>query len=181
MHESFREVNASDALDAIAQIGVALAGFAGIVGALAGEKLRPRQPEVWYPFWALISSGLGVVFAALLPFVLFQFELGERVAWTGSSAFLLVLTAGNLAFFLPRILRSARLGVFRRIPIITVPIDSACVLVLVTQALNVLGVGFAQSVGGFLVGLYLLLVVSTLNFAFLLYVLGRAPDASTEG
>lgn len=55
-------MNAENTLETIAQIGVALAGFAGIVGALAGERLRPAHPEVWHPFWALISSGLGVVF-----------------------------------------------------------------------------------------------------------------------
>jgi hypothetical protein len=168
-------MNAENTLEAIAQIGVALAGFAGIVGALAGEKLRPTHPEVWYPFWALISSGLGVVFVALFPFLLYHFGASDNVVWAGSSAFLFVVTASNLAFFLPRILRAARNGAFRRIPIVAVPVDSASYLVLATQALNALGIGFAQSVGGFLIGLYLLLVISALNFAFLLFVLGRAP------
>lgn len=73
-------MNAENALATIAQIGVALAGFAGIVGALAGERLRPTHPEVWYPFWALISSGLCVVFVALFPFLLHYFRAPEMVA-----------------------------------------------------------------------------------------------------
>lgn len=174
-------MNAENTFETIAQIGVALAGFAGIVGALAGEKLRPTHPEVWYPFWALISSGLGVVFVALCPFLLYYFRASEDIVWAASSAFLFVLTACNLAFFLPRILRAARNRVFRRIRIVAVPVDSASLLILVTQALNVLGIGLAQSVGGFLIGLYLLLVVSALNFAFLLFVLGRAPDGPADG
>ncbi len=163
--------------EAVAQIAVVLAGFAGIVGALAGEKLRPMNPEVWYPFWAMISSGLGVLFAALFPVLLFQFAMSDKLAWAASSAFVFVLTSLNLAFFLPRILRASRNDEFRRIRAIAMPLDLASFLVLTTQALNTLGIGFARSIGGFLVGLYLLLLVSALNFAFLLYVLGRAPDA----
>ncbi len=173
-------MNAENALESIAQIGVALAGFAGIVGALAGEKLRPTHPEVWYPFWALIASGLGVVFVALFPFLIQQFRVPESTIWAGSSAFLFAVTASNLLFFLPRILRAARNGAFRRIRIVAIPVDSASFLVLATQALNALGIGFAQSPGGFLIGLYLLLVISALNFAFLLFVLGRVPDGPTS-
>jgi len=36
-------------LEAIAEIGVSLAGFAGIVGALAGNQLRPGDRGVWLP------------------------------------------------------------------------------------------------------------------------------------
>jgi hypothetical protein len=173
-------MNAENALETIAQIGVALAGFAGIVGALAGEKFRPTHPEVWFPFWALISSGLGIVFVALFPFLLHHFDAPDNIVWAGSSAFLFVVTASNLAFFLPRILRAARNRAFRRIPIIAVPVDSASFLILGTQALNALGFGFVQSTGGFLVGLYLLLAVSALNFAFLLFVLGRTSEGPKD-
>ena len=174
-------MNAENTLEIVAQIGVALAGFAGIVGALAGEKFRPTHPEVWYPFWALIGSGLGVVFVSLLPLLLHHFRAADNVVWAASSAFLFVLTAGNLAFFFPRILRASRRREFRRISAIAIPVDSASFLVLATQALNVLGIGFARSVGGFLVGLYLLLLIAALNFAFLLYVLGRLPDTTADG
>jgi len=50
-------MHAESLLEAIAEIGVALAGFAGIVGALAGEKLRPEDPGLWLPFWVMISGG----------------------------------------------------------------------------------------------------------------------------
>jgi hypothetical protein len=171
-------VDKQSTLETIAQVAVALGGFAGIVGALAGDKLRPTQPEVWLPFWALISSALGLVFVSLFPLLLDPFQFADSVVWAAASAFLFTLTAINLAFFLTRLLRASRAGVFRRIPTFQVPLDCACVLVLVTQALNAFGLGFSQSVGGFLVGLYLLLLVSSLNFAFLLYVIGWRPDDS---
>lgn len=171
-------MNSESTFEALAQIGVALAGFAGIVGALAGERLRPVHPEVWYPFWAMISSGFCVVFAALLPVLLHQFAIPDNLTWAASSTFVFVVTLSNLAFFLPRILRAARNGQFRRIRTIAVPVDLTSFLVLATQALNALGIGFTRSIGGYLVGLYLLLIVSALNFAFLLYVLGRAPEGA---
>ncbi len=57
-------------------------------------------------------------------------------------------------------------------------------LLLISQVLNTLGIGLPQSVAGFLVGLYLMLLISALNFMFLLYVLGyprRAPPAGKSG
>ncbi len=92
-------------------IGVSLAGFAGIIGALAGEKLRPAEPEVWLPFWVMISSGLSIVFAALFPFLPYYLCAADRVSWAASSAFVTILTACNLAFFTPRFLRAQRDGV----------------------------------------------------------------------
>jgi hypothetical protein len=48
-------MDAESLLEAIAVIGISLACFAGIVGALAGEKLRRANPQVWLPFWVMIS------------------------------------------------------------------------------------------------------------------------------
>ena len=165
-------------LQTIAQIGVSLVGFAGIVGALASDKLRPAHLEVWLPFWAMICSGLVLVFGALAPQILQPFGLRENAVWAASSAFVLVLTAANLASFLPRILRATREGTFRRIRTIAYPLDGACFAVIGTQLLNAFGIGFGQTGAGFLLGLYLLLFVSSLNFAFLLYVIGRPPSST---
>ncbi len=167
-------MDAESTLQTIAEIGVSLAGFAGIVGALAGEKLRPAHPEVWLPFWAMIASGLDITFSALFPFLPYHFSAPDPWIWASSSAFVTAVTGSNLVFFMPRIRRAAREGVFRRIPLIAVPIDTSCALVICSQVLNALGIGFSHSSGGFLIGLYLLLLVSGLNFVFLLYVLGHA-------
>ena len=170
-------MDVENTLQTIAQIGISLVGFAGIVGALAGDKLRPAHLEVWLPFWAMIWSGLGLVFTALMPQLLQPFGLRENVVWAASSALALLVTAIGLSFFLPRILRATRAGTFRRIRSIAYPLDTASFAVMLTQLLNALGIGFAQSAAGFLLGLYLLLFVSSLNFAFLLYVIGRPMDS----
>lgn len=168
-------MDAESTLGTIAEIGVSLAGFAGIVGALAGEKLRPEHPEVWLPFWVMISSALGVLFAALFPFLPHGLGASDRVSWAASSAFVTVVTAVNMACFTPRIWRAQRDGVLARMLFFDVPLNASTVLVLVSQVLNTLGIGLEQSSGGFLIGLYLLLLMSGLNFVFLLYVLGRTP------
>ena len=174
-------MNASSILETIAVIGVSLAGFAGIVGALAGDKLRPANPEVWLPFWVMISSGLLIVFAALFPFLPFYLGAPDRISWAASSAFVTVLTACNLAFFTPRFLRAQRDGVLARALAFSALMYLSSFLLLVSQALNAVGIGLSQSAGGFLIGLYLMLLISALNFVFLLYVVGgpsQGPPAA---
>jgi hypothetical protein len=166
-------VSAESILEAIAYIGVSLAGFAGIVGALAGEKLRSEAPEIWLPFWVMISSGLSIVFAALFPFLPYHLGASDHVSWAAASAFVTVLTACNLAFFTPRFVRAQRVGALARTFAFTVLLYLISFFLLVSQVLNTLGVGLPQSTGGFLIGLYLMLLTSALNFVFLLYILGR--------
>ncbi len=166
-------MDAESILEAIAEIGVALAGFAGIVGALAGEKLRPADPELWLPFWVMISGGLSIIFAALFPFLPYHFGAPDHVSWAASSAFVTVLTACNLAFFTPRFVRARRDGFLAGTLAFDVLLYLISFFLLVSQVLNTLGVGLPQSAGGFLIGLYLMLLISALNFVFLLYVLGR--------
>ncbi len=174
-------MDAGSTLETIAQIAVALTGFAGIAGALAGEKLSPANPEIWLTFWAMISSSLGVLFAALFPFLPYLLGASDNITWATSSACILAFTACNLAFFMPRILRAQRDGTLPIVLGFVVPLNVSPLLVLVSQLLNVLGVGLRQSAGGFLVGLYLLLLIAALNFASLLYYLfrvrGRHPVA----
>lgn len=166
-------MDAKSILETIAEIGVALAGFAGIVGALAGEKLRRENLELWLPYWVMISGGLGIVFAALFPFLPYHLGAPDHISWAASSAFVTVITACNLAFFTPRFVRARRDGVLVTMLAFVILLYLISFFLLVSQVLNTIGVGLSQSAGGFLIGLYLMLLISALNFVFLLYVLGR--------
>lgn len=168
-------MDATSTLEVIAEIGVALAGFAGVIGALAGEKLRPADPEVWLPFWVMISGGVSIVFAALLPFLPCHFGATDHVTWAVSSAFVTILTACNHAYFTPRFIKAQRAGVLARTLTFSIFLHLISFCLLVSQILNMFGIGFSQSVGGFLIGLYLMLLISVLNFVFLLYILGSPP------
>ena len=166
-------MEAESTLETIAEIAISITGFAGIIGALAGEKLSPAHPGVWLPFWVMISGGLCVLFGALFPFLPHQLGAPDAVSWALSSAVVAAVTACNIAFFFPRILRAQRDGVLARIPIIDAVLRVIPFLVVASQVLNALGVGLSRSAGGLLIGLYLSLLVAGLNFAFLLNVLGR--------
>lgn len=171
---------AESILEAIAAIGVSLAGFAGIVGALAGDKLRPADPGLWLPFWVMISGGLSLVFAALFPFLPYYLGAADHVLWATSSAFATVLIACTLSFFTPRFLRARRDGVHAGSLAFDILLYSISFILLLSQVLNTLGIGFPRSAGGFIVGLYLMLLISALNFVFLLHVVGyghRVPPA----
>lgn len=164
-------MDAESSLQTIAQIAVSLAGFAGIAGALAGGKLRPSHPMVWLSFWMLISSSFGVLFSALFPFLPHHLGVPDDVAWAVSSGLMAVLTLCNLGFFLPAITRAKRAGTLVGIPAFEIPLNVCPTLVVGSQLLNTLGVGFDRSAGGFLIGLYFLLLIAVLNFVQLLYVL----------
>jgi hypothetical protein len=128
----------------------------------------------------MISSSLGLVFSALFPFLPYHIGVPENVVWAASSALVSVVAACNMAFFLPRIWRGQRDGTVPKTLVFDVSVQVSSVLVLVSQVLNTLGIGLSRNAGGFLIGLYLILLIAGLNFAFFLYVLarsGRHPPA----
>ncbi len=171
------KVDGENTLQTIAQIAVSLAGVAGIAGALAGAKLRPSQPMIWLSFWVLISSSFGVLFSALFPFLPHHLGARDDVAWAVSSGLMAVVTLCNLGFFLPAIARAKRAGSLVAIPAFEIPLNVCPALVVGSQLLNALGVGLGRSAGGFLIGLYFLLLIAVLNFVQLLYVLDDTAES----
>ena len=171
-------MEAAGTLEVIAEISIAFTGFAGIVGALAGARLRPDQPHVWLPFWAMIETGLGTLFAALFPLLPYYLGLPDQYVWSASSGLVVILIACHLVFMSPRFLRAFRDGSFLRLPAIDIPLWMALFIALASQLLNAIGVGLPQSAGGFLIGLYFLLLISGLNFAYLMFVLVRPENGN---
>jgi hypothetical protein len=102
----------------------------------------------------------------------------DTVAWATSSSLVTIVTACNLAFFLPPIQRAKRDGSLVAIPAFEIPLNLIPLSIIVSQTLNALGIGLRQGAGGFLVGLYLLLLLTALNFVQLLYVLDRTPETA---
>ena len=164
-------MEAQSTLEVVAEISIAFMGFAGIVGALGGRRLTPERPHVWFPFWVIIEVGLGTLLVALLPMLLHHLGLPDRLVWASSSAFVAIMVICHVLFMGPRFLRAMRDPSWVRLPALERSVQLSLLLLFVSQVSNAIGVGLPQSAGGFLIGLYLLLLMSGLNFSYLLYVL----------
>jgi len=169
-------MEAEGTLGVVAEISIAFTGFAGIVGALAGAKLRPAHVQVWLSFWFVIEGGLGTLFAALFPMLPYHLGLPDPHVWSASSGFVFILIVCHIAFVSPRFIRASRDPSYVRVPALQIAARSALVIALVSQLLNALGVGLPQSAGGFLIGLYCLLLLTGLSFPYLMFVLLRPED-----
>ena len=89
-------VQGSEALSTIAEVGLGLAGFTGILVALGQSPEASSRPGVLRLLLLLVSS-LGAVFLALLPFALQESGVSSGACWRLSSALLAVFTSVSLA------------------------------------------------------------------------------------
>ena len=99
----------ADALGLIAEVGIAIAGFVGIVVALRaqGEPLRAYEA---LQVGTLLGVSAEAVLLALLPFALHFVGLGSAMTWALSSAAMLILL-GTLQVVTFRLARRLQPGV----------------------------------------------------------------------
>lgn len=164
----------SDAFSTLAEVAVAFLGFTGVVGIFGG---RGRPPAVTLRLWVMVELGLALLLLALLPMVLH--ELGSRGAalWTLCSGAAALFVLAHFAFVVPRIVPYLRAGTWGRVPGgVNGAVPALLLASLLTQGLNAAGLGLERSHGGYLLGLFLVVAGSGLNFFALLVVL-RASDA----
>lgn len=178
-------MEAQGTLQVVAEISIELTGFAGIVDALASGRLTRQQPHIWLPFWSVLELGLGTLFAALFPMLPYHLGAADWLVWATSSGFVVFLLGCHMAFMAPRFLGAAGNPSYVRLQALENVLRVALLLALVTQRLNTIGVGLRHTAGGFLIGLYCLLLVSALNFTYVIFVLIRpengAPAAARNG
>ena len=82
-------------LETIAEISVAFAGFAGIVGVF-GRSALPPEVRVWRVRTMILTSLLTLC-GALLPILLGQFAISVEAVWRSCGLFLAVITFVQLA------------------------------------------------------------------------------------
>ncbi len=85
-------------LETVSEIGVALAGFSGIVTALSDRADQPWGPADWYRLKALLIWSLGAALLALLPSGLSAVPDLES-PWRISHTVFAVLHGGCLAWY----------------------------------------------------------------------------------
>jgi hypothetical protein len=90
-------------LATFANLGVALAGFSGIVVALGGHARGEWSSRDRYLLTALLASSGGSALLSVLPLVLASAQLAEPTIWVVSSGSAIVLQASLFAFRLRNI------------------------------------------------------------------------------
>jgi hypothetical protein len=163
-----------EALSTIAEVGLGLAGFTGILVALGRSGATFSRPEVLRLLLLLVSS-FGAVFLALFPFALHESGVSGVACWRLSSAVLAAFTSISLAYLGYQIQRHrGEFGeLFSRVVFVSVATGSLVIVVL--QLGNVVGLGAPPRSGPYLFGLLWLLFIASLQFARILFV--RRPGA----
>jgi hypothetical protein len=160
-----------EALSTIAEVGLGLAGFTGILVALGRSQTAFSKPEVLRLLLLLVSS-LGATFLALLPFALHESGVGGPTCWRLSSALLAAFTSTSLAYLGYQIQRHRdEFGaLFSGTVFVVVTTGSLAIVAL--QLVNAIGPGALPRSGPFVFGLLWLLFIASLQFARILFVRG---------
>jgi hypothetical protein len=153
-----------------AQLALTLAGFAGVVGALA----RPLTPLVRHRFLVLLSIALRQVVSCVLPVWMFSFMASESLVWRIASLVGAALYVVHMIWAVWR----RRLSVSPGQPILN-PTMSRVLFVTswvsgLSFAINAIGVPFAPSFA-----LYYLALLAALVSGFIIFA-GTPAGAADE-
>jgi hypothetical protein len=163
----------SDALGLIAEVGIAIVGFAGVIAALRAQGGR---------IGAYAATRIGILFVfsasavllALLPFA-FQFaDLASATIWAlSSSAMLLIL--GTVQFVMFRISRSARSSAPEdRAPGFGLVMTYSFGTLAGVHVLQLANAAFFRQLWPFYIGLLIITTFSLFMFAYNLFVPSRS-------
>lgn len=171
-------MNEADQLLTIAEIGAALTGFTGIIGALqGGPALTSQRSRV--SFWLMLEFSIVTILFALLPVGVMNFDLTGPTVWmlvSGAMAIFIVahvVVAGR--YIMPLTLAGAWPRAYSRT---VVPVFGLTALILV---LNALGIGFERSFAAYFIGIMLFVVLACLNFVTLMYTIIDASLQQASG
>ena len=165
-------------LTTIAEIGIALAGFSGLVVVLRKND-GPLNAIEKYRMSVLLAMAFGAMFLALMPGILMRLGLSGDILWKVSSALLVVF---SIIFVLAWVLSSRRFFHVAR-EIFNVPAFAAMTIGhLVNMLLQtgvVLGLWADQSIGVYLLGLAWLLAHASQQFIRMLFI--QPGNAANRG
>ena len=165
-----------DVLIAIAQIGVALAGFSGLIAAIrttAPEGWHPRDP--WSLSWMLATS-IGALLLALLPLWLGLFPLETDSVYRISCAVACVYTGVLVVVRAIAGRRLTRAGFPPRVPYFPLTLTCLLTVAAIATGIGVFGVWGDAIVPVFAGALFILLLASVLVLAIFLILLARTFD-----
>jgi hypothetical protein len=160
-------IDVANALLALAQIAIGLAGFSAILVALSGK------PHQWTPVDAfrirnILAFTFQGVFLSLVPFALAFFSLPESIVWKASLLIIAAATFGDVLLVLSGVYRLTRP---QRAVLNTGVVSSVTVVLFVTAVVELLAaVGMLRPAPAVcFLGLVVLLGVSTVLVARFLF------------
>jgi len=163
----------------IAEIGIAIAGFSGLVVVLR-KNSGPLNAIEKYRMSVLLATAFGAMFLALLPSTLQHLGLAGDIIWRTSSAF---LTAFTFAFVVGWVLSSRRFFNVAR-EIFSVPAFSLMTVGhlanLVLQLSLTLGLWRDSRPGVYMLGLVWLLAHASQQFVRMLFIQPKAVGSGTD-
>jgi hypothetical protein len=158
-------VNESDVLLAMAEIGVALLGFAAIVSVF-------RQRDTWRPdgrFWAMVAAGVGTLVFSLLPLPFLFGRIAPISTWQTCNALFGVYALVYCAVLITSFRRDRAANSAANIPIFALVLGGSAVTCpfLLASAAGYLG---PPSFWSYVVGLVWFQVLTVIFFVRLLVV-----------
>ena len=166
-------------MESIAEVGIGLAGFSGIVVAFLHRKGNMTTLDR-IRLGILLSAAFGAVFLALLPFGLLSVHLDGPMLWVTASAVHATVSAFQLAGLavLTRRFFSSHRHIFNLA--ILIPVFTLYLLNTVLQVINLSGVVWEPSLGPYYLGLLWLIFHAGLQFARILFVRVEDSDPNSQ-
>jgi len=156
-----------EGLQTIAEVGVGIAGFGGIIVAITRGR---EEWESWdeIRIWGVLVPSISAVLLALLPLGLSSAGLASDALWRLSSGIMVVVGLSSFAAFGLRFFSTLSEGPLH--PVLGRLLAVGSALNLLCQASNAAGLGFRGSFSVYYFGLLWLLAYSGLEFISLIFV-----------
>lgn len=152
-------------LEAIAEVSIGLAGFAGVFVALTQKHSFAPPEHVRLSF--LLYTSLGAMFLALVPHALFTASLSDETAWTVLGLLAVAHTTGLISFLIRAL--SLKRDYSDLFPARVVLLQGSQILASLALALCVLFAPLENKQSFFIATLLMLLAQASLVFIRLLF------------
>jgi hypothetical protein len=170
-------VSESEVLLTIAEVAVAFAGFASLVGVLGQRSSADAPRVIGVRMRAMLLASLMVVGFSIIPILLDAYGASPDLTWLASSLVLLAVTAGYYWWFVKALQSLSGIPTTRFQSVVVMP-------TLVTVMFSLFGVLLANvffaSPAVYLTALALLLFQSGFAFSLIVFSFLRQVDATGD-
>ncbi len=157
-----------DALFTVTEVGIALAGFSGVVAILGRRSSGEWSAPDWLRFAMLLALSFGAVLFSLFPTLALALGASEPAAWALSSFMLAAFFVTTYILINRRVSRLGEEAAPQFTPATRITTGATMLPVVIVLGLNAAGIGFSQEFGPFFLGVLWLLGLAGFQFYRLL-------------